>query len=800
MVNIKKYILIMGIMILSLFSVNAITYLNSCGQSSGWINGETYLVNITTIDNTYANTYCFSFSSTFDNMTFQQVTPKITITKNNNNFAFFYSNMNAGRYTDYSDGNKFYNFNIENTNTNPTYQFIFKYISLANFFANGQNIWRYSTFENITVKNAFTFVGAWGTNVNDRPSELANSNFTNIYYYNSSYFVNGNTNFDLSYSSLGNFNSNNITNSYIDVSSKFGFYGQANGDDELYTYYNIVSNSVINGNPNIVYADVISSAIGYNDFTNSLIKGYLFVDSDDNNIADSNNLSSNGYGFKSMAIYVDKTLNGTQYRFMQDYLEGKPFFDNVKIHLPINNGNLGSPTTITIKNKLDASLITSNMIEASAFRTTLTGSELNCGLFTSYKCNIINNPNTTSATGSYYLNYIDVGSISKIRNINTSISHSGLGSVSASIIGNYDDFTLSDIEIDNNIIYSTGNILSSTNETTSRPFMKFKGNDFYIHDNNFTYSFPTNVGIGEFLNIRTTNANNNLVTLNRFTNNVSTPLQKTEISYYNLQTQFYNNYIGNNVILSSKTTTGIIPTKYVGFNHTDNYIYYYTIGNYYQENSGCTDANGDGFCDTSYTSGNVTDTKPLSSYPFVYTSHLLTYEDRVLNSPFNITLSSPTNNQTFTMSNSSGIINFGFSQNSNFQDLVCSFIIDGNNVFNTNYLVDKNIIYSINVTSWINGSHTYRVECGNNYQYIISNEIIFNVNIVTTSPTPPTPPSPYTNNSINLINGNSITETANNVNNFFGDFTNGFMNLIVPVGMFIIFFLVIIIVFKFIGG
>ena len=56
---VKKIFLIL-IVIMSLMSfANADTYLNSCGKSSGWTNGETYILNFTEIPFIYGGSYCF---------------------------------------------------------------------------------------------------------------------------------------------------------------------------------------------------------------------------------------------------------------------------------------------------------------------------------------------------------------------------------------------------------------------------------------------------------------------------------------------------------------------------------------------------------------------------------------------------------------------------------------------------------------------------------------------------------------------------------------------------------------------
>ena len=47
----------------------------------------------------------------------------------------------------------------------------------------------------------------------------------------------------------------------------------------------------------------------------------------------------------------------------------------------------------------------------------------------------------------------------------------------------------------------------------------------------------------------------------------------------------------------------------------------------------------------------------------------------------------------------------------------------------------QNTIYDEQFVGWANQSYTYRVECGNEFQYVVSNEITFNV--VVSSEAPP---------------------------------------------------------------
>jgi len=100
------------------------------------------------------------------------------------------------------------------------------------------------------------------------------------------------------------------------------------------------------------------------------------------------------------------------------------------------------------------------------------------------------------------------------------------------------------------------------------------------------------------------------------------------------------------------------------------------------DNTACVDGNSDGFCDSSYTSGVVTDTRPLSSYPFDFASHIITADFVVDNTSFDINIVEPNDLQVLEIADGNELINFTFNHNSNFPDLTCDHIIDGVSVQN----------------------------------------------------------------------------------------------------------------------
>ena len=89
----KKFSLMMALLIISIMGVQAVTTLNSCGKNSGWTNGETYILNFTTIDNTYPNNYCFRLDNNTDSLIFIH---NSSITDTSTNVAYF---MQANKFS-----------------------------------------------------------------------------------------------------------------------------------------------------------------------------------------------------------------------------------------------------------------------------------------------------------------------------------------------------------------------------------------------------------------------------------------------------------------------------------------------------------------------------------------------------------------------------------------------------------------------------------------------------------------------------------------------------------------------------
>lgn len=725
--------------VLMLINVNAgTTVLNSCGKNSGWLDNETYILNFTEIPSVYANTYCFQFDSDLNNIKFQGISP-INIKKTTSSIIFFQA-LNPYDNT---------NLILENITINRdynTFSFYMFYLNNGNYNYSGMNIdnVKINLTNSITTNNYFLFTKLDGSNTNWQ-IYLNDITINNLYVNNMNFLDGYIRNSGISGGSFNNylhmnrlnmdnifFNKGNHIHNFIYVQGINS--GRSDHRTRFYHENNLISNLVlldndpIYANPTSGYYTLISSN---NTITASTLKGDILTDVNDDNLAEDVPRSDDAsYSIENGLIYVDLF----NYRFLQDYTEGEPFFNiqGKTALVPINNNTIGSPLTITLQSTLDSSFMETNFTNLNGFL--LVNKKIDCSIMSAELCSFVNDPTTTTSTGNLFASYIATQSNTLVNNAKFNIIHDGSGSVSASILANFVDVAYSNINVTNNNLTSSGNILTTGAETTSRQFIKLKGTSININNNNFEYTFPTIAGVGEFLYIESTNDESNTVTLNRFENTVTTPTTKSEVAQYKLKTNFYNNYLSNNVVLSTSSTTGVNVTPYIGFEHTDGKIYYYNIGNYYQENTGCVDSDVDGFCDSSYTSGSVTDLKPLASYPFDFTAHLLTADAVADNNAFNITLQTPTNGSIINLSGTTSPLNFSFSHDSDFPDLTCDYIIDGvieYTIENT----QKTIIHIASFMGWTEKSYTYRVNCYNGFQNINSDEITFTIAFITTPPT-----------------------------------------------------------------
>lgn len=423
-------------------------------------------------------------------------------------------------------------------------------------------------------------------------------------------------------------------------------------------------------------------------------------------------------------VFSKESLFPNGLTFIQDAEEYAPFRSPNANVFSVNSESVGSPHTLggSNNNIIDTSMITLLFDNFYGIEVT-TDNELR-NVF-DYKAQFdgtnkmyMQDDSNTFTLATEYKPLIALTGSNLI--VNDLRFHKIQSSNNAHIIANSGSITYNNIDISENIFYKA----DSNYKYLDNYIIKVKANNLLMYNNNFSSDTGVDFNGYEFLYIEGSNPKSNKIYLNRFETITD---DESIIFTDSADTDFYNNYLGENVSLTD-ATNNLNATPLIGFEHTDSKIYYYYIGNYYKDNTGCVDGDGNGFCDSSYTSGTYTDTNPLSSYPFVFTSHLLTADVVVDSGSFNINLTGVTNNQTIEVSGATSVLSFGFIQDSNFPDLTCDYYIDGSVLSGetiTNAIKDLN--YTINLNGWNEKSYTYRVECFNEFQYQSSSEVAFNI-------------------------------------------------------------------------
>ena len=654
------------------------TYLNSCGKSSGWTNGETYLINFTEIPAVYATGYCFKFNVLANsNMIFRQVTPLIEIKTSVAQLDMFegFGNNYIMEFSTFED------FNIIDTTATGT----------VNFLEWGKTggtgaIFRNNTLQNMTLKN-------FGHLYYSTDRGQYRDNLVDDIFFFGDRLQHGLIN------PANMFYNNRFESSAIIVNDL-----EESGAAVI--NFNFYYNSVITDRNSAVLSNIGATT----NFSNCVVKGFPHVDSDNDNVAD-----SDLYAYHTLGrIY--RTVKDV--RYIQDVNEGLHFV-------------VGS-TTIT---QVEDEIIGSPLI-LSTQTGTIVSSEFNTYLFSNFNGIILN-------SNSQYKNIFGLSDtllqdniasvftlgtpykgLIRLSGSNLIISDLNFNKLSsnnnAHIISEFIGVTRNNITIQDNNLYKADDNFKYLNNY----FIKIYGNNIDMNNNLFNMSTAFNNAY-EVLDIQSINPTTNNVYENEFYFTGASATTPTLIFTDNHGTNFYNNYVGNKINITNEVTyTGLNVTPYKGFLYTDNKIYYYYVGNYYVDNTGCADGDGDGFCDSSYTSGTVIDVHPLASYPFDFTAHLLTADIIVDDADFNITLNYPTNNLSIEVVDTNGIIQFNFEQNSDFIDLICTYYIDGADI-ETELSPLKDTEYIINVTGWTEKSYTFYVNCYNEYRDITSSEYTF---------------------------------------------------------------------------
>lgn len=658
-------------LMLGIMSVNATTtVLNSCPVTSLTSNTE-YLINFTS----YTSNCFYVNSGTIQNVTIngQNMTMKPAGSGYN---AFIYVFGGSGYANDWT----IKDLSFEKDENNPTYG--------ASYFiytrdANGME---YSTIDNVKAWGSFDYFHR-GQQSSTQPRFRHNT-------VQNSLFI-----LDEDFSTYANSNplvdNNTIDSSFIYVrGGSLWDTAQASG-----TNFNFVDSAVMTNDTSVTYAS--SKHV----FTGSVVKGYPHVDSDNNNVADSDLYVS----MTSMAVSVDV---GNEFNVIQDFEEGEPFIDSDYSMVTVQSETIGSPDTYELeifaptqtKEILDT---TSSFIIYDNFNgLEISNAKLDCSLYSSELCYHQDHPSDVVILNNEFKGLIRVSANSLINNIEFSKLN---GDINGQMISNLGSVTYNNITISNSNFTRSDDLNKGT--LYGNHMIALQTNNLNLHNNTFNVFTTNGTTSYEILRVEGTNPQSNKVYNNYFQSPNEVPPEFHEVFTEHGDTKFYNNYIGLYVNVSNSALTGLNVTPLVYFEHTDGKYYGFYLGNYYLENTACVDGDGDGFCDSSYTSGVITDTRPLASYPFDYSAHLLTADSVIDSTAYNITLIDIVNNQTINLTDLTDDLMFTFQHDSDILDLTCDFIIDGASVdTQTNVPKDTNITHTEGQT-WIEKSYTHRVEC-----------------------------------------------------------------------------------------
>jgi hypothetical protein len=718
--------------------------ITSCGTYS-FTQNDTYYINLSSTIITSGNQCLYVTASDVNNVTFVQLNPSIKIsTPNNYNFLSVINHKITH--------SRFYNFTLTFSNTNYQNSFIRTNAGSAS----NVNI-EYSNFSNLQVKNNTNFLevengfstgsGSIKNNIFNNVTLIRNTNLFRTVVYNGLSSTNR---------LIGNLQ---INNSIFDIQT---FYNDTGTSRSSITDNNTYYNSVIYSSQSNQF-NLLKNSI----FQNSLIEFHLFNDSDENNIADTNYYNSTyNYSLNSMKIYL--TLNG--YTYTQNYLFNQYNLHNKKV-IFLNNMNLEGSTFSNTKNNLYDLLDTDNNMTLVNAIQLFSNSTLQCEF---YNCNL-NDYSTSTYTSNNAINFPLIstnGNDITIRNI---IFNNYYNNNNVSMIGNYQNYLYDTISLHNNFF----SISKSNDSLSNKGYINLYYNNINITNNTFALSGSSSVQHNIF-DIKSSLSTTNNIYRNNFTSIITNTTYPSYIFNQYGQTQFYDNYISSNIKLSqnSLSNLNVNPSKSYVYN---GYVYTFTLGNYYEDNVGCVDSNNDGFCDSSYTSGSITDNHPLSSYPFDYMAHLYTADSIVPYSNITVTLTEPNNNQLFKLNSNDDKITFGFKQDSTYSDVTCTYYINGIDVYTQNNVINGTI-YTINVTGWQVHNNTYRVYCENSVAQANSNQINFYVTTPTISGsggtggggTTTTNQTNYYNSSYKTpdlnVFGSNISETNNNIKSLFSSF------------------------------
>ena len=716
--NLVRVMIAFGLFVFIAPFVNGEVVLNSCGvPGGGWQENEDYLINVSVA----SVNPCFNFNAVgvLHNLTFTQISPVI-----NETVAGGYI-FNLANYPVTLINVSFNNFNIVGDGVQVGF------LRTINTNANTNSL-QFARFNNITMHNMSVFIAltCGGTSIN----VLRYLTMENLYLVGSPATTLGIV-----------YKSGSLTSGicrFWDAEFKNSFF--------YFRGYELAETG--SGALSVTNATFTDSVFGrLNDYVgtkitaeNSIIFGKTVLDANHDGFGDSNPYT----GITNSRIYYD--LFGV--RFLQDFSQGD-FFESTNLsNILVNDEELFDGYAIKDGTDVDFSLVNETINPSSFYyqlRMIGTDSNALCEFLPSVgNCNI-DTRNATTVDTSPSLGRGIIAMSGQNHSI-TDLTFDTGGSTYANLIANYGTNTISNINIQNNIFNihngSWVQTVAVDSNWSTRQFqvghqiIMLKANNVEIKNNLFNVTGDDTDGSEDFriMTLLSTNPMTNTITENIFKQEIS-PANGTVFAYY-CDAKFYNNYIGSGVIIEDNLTflsckDDIIINPYIGFyNSGDDSFYYYHIGNYYEDYGACVDVDNNGICDSPYTSGDILDNYPLSSYPFNFSVHLFTAEEVVTNGTYNVTLVGITPNETVHLASSGSSIILSFSEDGDYPDLTCYYILDGATIATENTVV-KNTVYNYTKTgSWTTKTYTYRVECYNDAQgYVSSPE--YNLNVIVDSET-----------------------------------------------------------------
>jgi len=695
----KKIFLLLMTLLFMTMGVNATTVINSCG-GVGWVNGETYLLNFSSI----TSPTCLQFGkANYNNI---KIIGTMPINVQIDNSVFFFADGGELNSVNYLKNNiTFENINLYSSNDYKLNSFLYLEAHLRDHMED----WLNGNFNNITIEMKsqsllrFSYRKAAPNYVTN--GRFNYNSFTNLNLKNSDY---------LYWSSVGGtgggyyqITGNNFYNSYINTNIKLNYLSTS---QYVRTQNNNFYDSLIIS-PTLDYAGNSGSTSYYsgNKYYSGMNQGEFHTDVNNDGVADSD-LLTNVFGARI-------TLNLFDKEFLQDFDEGSPFIDSGDNIVFVNNLQIGSPDIVLIDEftNIDTSLIFTLFDNINGFQM---------GDYSSLCSDPIDGRcfyQDHSTPFNYALEYkglVRVGDYTTVENIDFNKIYS---TNNAHLISNPSSTLLTNINIQNN------NFLKADDQFKflDNYLIKLNANNVQIRNNTFNLSSTFNNGY-EVIQILGNDKWSNDITLNEFNLNIPLATTPTYIFTNNSRTKFYNNYLDSNIEVHSDFNINIVQNPVISY-ETGGVIYYWTIGNYYVDNTGCIDLDTNGICDSSYTIGNYTDYFPLSSYPFVPEDRLLTADSTATISNYTVSLHNITEGETVNLVDGTETLQFGFSHDSDYPDLQCGYYLDAINFGGISNPV-KNSIYSFQKTNgWTTKTYALRVDCTNAQGTESTGDLNFNV-------------------------------------------------------------------------